>query len=71
MENAPGDETPSFQGPRSVMSSDCSHYGTIDNINQCYDDVRLRKLNDFKHAISDIGITQHDEEDHAPLLVHG
>jgi len=50
------------------MSSDCSHYGTIDKITRRLDDVRLRKRNAFKNAISDIGITQHDEEDHAALL---
>ena len=51
------------------MSSDCYQYCTIYNIIQ-YHDVGLRKLNDDYNVISDIGITQHDEEEHAALLVH-
>ena len=52
------------------MLSDRYQYRTIYNIIQYHDDVGLRKLNDFHNVISDIGITQHDEEEHAAPLVH-
>ena len=52
------------------MSSDCYQYCTIYHIIQCHDDVGLRKLNDFHNVTADIGITQHDEEEPAALLVH-
>ena len=52
------------------MSSDCYQYCTIYNIIQYHDDVGLIKLNEFHNVISDIGITQRDEEEHAELLVH-
>ena len=51
------------------MISDCYQYCTIYNIIQYHDDVDLRKLNDFNNVISDIGITQHDEEQHVARVV--